>query len=113
MSTLRCKFRPAPGKGRRSRPEAKPRVKGPSRAARMLALAYFVERDIEAGKIPDCATAARTLGVTRARMSQVMRLLLLAPELQRSVLEGRIRTERSLRAVVAEPNWEIQVSLKT
>ena len=46
----------------------------PSRAARMLALAHHVERLIEAGELTGYADAARGLGLTRARLTQVMNL---------------------------------------
>jgi hypothetical protein len=38
----------------------------------MLALAHNIEGQIEDGTIPDYAAAAGTLGVTRARLTQVM-----------------------------------------
>ena len=40
-----------------------------SRAARMLALAHYVERLVEQGSVKSYAAAARQLGVSRARMS--------------------------------------------
>jgi hypothetical protein len=83
---------------------------GPSRTARMLALAHHIDRLVEDGTIPDYAAAARTLGLTRARLTQVMNLLLLAPEIQERVLTGELWTERSLRDVVAEAEWEGQGS---
>ncbi len=55
---------------------------------------------------------ARALGITRARLTQVLNLLLLAPEIQECVLKGQIRSERRLRAVVGEPNWTIQVAMR-
>ncbi len=101
MSTLRCQFRAA----RKPAPVT-------SRAARMLALAHHVERLVEAGDIASYADAARALGLTRARMTQVMNLLTLAPELQERVLTGELRvTERALRAAVAEPNWQKQLAV--
>ncbi len=77
----------------------------------MLALAQHVEGEIEAGTIPDYAAAARALGVTRARLTQLLNLLLLAPEIQERVLRNQIATERRLRVVVGEANWEDQLAL--
>lgn len=78
----------------------------------VLALAHHIERQIDHGVIPDYATAAAALGVTRARITQVMNLLLLAPEIQARIAVGElILTERGLRAVVREPNWAEQQSL--
>ena len=69
-----------------------------------------IERQIDAGAIPDYAAAA--LGVTRARLSQVMSLLLLAPEIQARIAVGEIVvSERDLRRVTAEPEWPKQVGL--
>ena len=111
-ATVRCTFvpapKPAPG---RAAPKAvrSPRPSGPSRAARMLALAHYVEHQIEDDAIRDYASAADALGVTRARLSQVMSLLLLAPEIQEALLTGKTHaSERSLRAVVREPVWVLR-----
>ena len=42
-------------------------TKPPSRAARMLALAYYIERQVEAGNIQSHAAAARALGMSLDR----------------------------------------------
>ncbi len=84
-------------------------AKASSRVARMLALAHHVERLIDAGELSGYAEAARSLGLTRARLTQVMGLLLLAPKIQERILTGELReSERSLRAHVKEPAWERQ-----
>jgi len=44
----------------------------PTRAARNLALAYLIDRLIEEGKLRSYADAARVLGVTRARVTQIL-----------------------------------------
>ena len=41
----------------------------------MLALAHYVERLVEEGAVRSYADAARQLGVSRARMSQILNLL--------------------------------------
>ena len=92
-------------------PECKgtPAPRPVSRAARMLALAHHVEREIQAGNVQDLAAAAHALGITRARMTQVSNLLLLAPGVQARILTGDLRwSERRLRAAQAEPDWEAQ-----
>jgi hypothetical protein len=84
----------------------------PPKVALMLALAHQIERLIESGEVADYADAARALGLTRARLTQVMNLLLLAPSIQEAVLTGRVETtERALREVVGEPCWEKQEAL--
>ena len=87
------------------------------RVARLLAFAHEIERRIRAGELNDLAHAARVFGLTRARVTQITNLLLLAPAIQEEILTmpsvtgGRDRiTERALRAIVAEPVWEQQVS---
>ncbi len=85
---------------------------GPSRAARMLALAHHVERLIDAGELSGYTEAARVLGVTRARLTQVMNLLLLAPEIQAHIATGVVVLgERALRLAVGEPSWAAQVAI--
>lgn len=56
----------------------------------------------------------RALGFTRARMSQLMNLLLLAPDIQEEILflevppGGTGPSEHALRRVVATLDWEEQ-----
>lgn len=96
------------------RPEPAGRV---PRVARLLALAHRIDAMIAAGELRDLADAARVMALTRARVTQLMNLLLLAPEIQHAILElppttGRDTvTERSLRRVVAEPVWERQIGM--
>jgi hypothetical protein len=86
------------------------------RVARLLALAHKIDRMVRDGQLRDLADAARALGMTRARVSQVTNLLLLAPEIQEAILDlpmvitGRDPiTERQLRPIAAEPDWENQL----
>ncbi len=69
-----------------------------SRAARMLALAHYVERLVEQGTVASYADAARQLGVSRARMSQILNLLNLPPRVQEGLLLGDLHlSERQAR----------------
>lgn len=80
-----------------------------TRTARLLALAHYVERLVESGQLKDYAHAARVLGMTRARMAQVMNLLLLSPGLQERILSGElVISERALRNVVRCVEWKKQ-----
>ena len=88
------------------------------RAARLLALAHKVDAMIQAGELRDLADAARAMGLTRARVTQIANLLLLAPDIQAAILtlspvtNGRDPvSERRLRMIVAEPDWETQLRL--
>lgn len=95
-------------------PAAKPRHEPPEprvpRAARLLALAHHIDRLIEGGRLRDYADAARRLGVTRARLTQVMNLLLLSPALQEAILvTDRAPSERTLRRLVRVADWQLQL----
>jgi hypothetical protein len=69
---------------------------------------------IRSSEIRDWAEAARLFGVTRARMTQIAHLLLLAPALQDLILSmatcySGIPTERQLRPVISMAPWEEQM----
>ena len=96
-------------------PEPPPQAEQrPARVAMQLALAHAVQRAIDAGELRDQADAARRLGLTRARLTQLMDLALLAPEIQERLLflevSGGVHllSERRLRAASAAPSWEGQ-----
>lgn len=78
---------------------AKPRPMFPGTLARRLALAHYIDRLIDVGQLRNYAQAAAVLGITRARMSQLMDLVLLPPDVQEGVLLGVLRCcERDARA---------------
>ena len=52
----------------------------------LLALAHRLERLVRTGVVKDYAEAARLGHVTRARVSQIMSLLYLAPDIQETIL---------------------------
>ncbi len=88
------------------------------RVARLLALAHRIDRSVEAGVIADYAETARRLNLTRARVTQITNLLLLAPEIQEAILDmPRVAdghdpfTERQLRPITSEPDWNKQLSM--
>jgi hypothetical protein len=56
------------------------------RVARYMALALQLERLVRSGVVRDYAELARLGHVTRARVSQVMNLLQLAPDVQEALL---------------------------
>jgi hypothetical protein len=86
-------------------------VRRPAKVARMLALAHRLEAAITAGEFADRADVARHLGFTRARVTQLLDLTLLAPDIQEAVLEMEAVdgvepvSERQLRAVVRLAGW--------
>ena len=84
--------------------------------AALLALAHQIDLKIRDGELRDYAHAAKVLGLTRARVSQISGLTLLAPAIQEAILnmpESRrdAVTERQLREIVTEPLWERQMRL--
>ncbi len=102
--------------GARSAPEA-PSGRVP-RVSRMLALAHKIDAKIRAGELRDLADAASSMELTRARVTQITNLLLLAPEIQTAILELPLVTsgrdpisERQLRPIVAEADWQRQMEL--
>ncbi len=73
----------------------------------MLALAHYVERLVEEGAVASYADAARQLGVSRARMSQLMNLLNLAPSVQEALLSGKMDlSERRIRRLASRAKWD-------
>jgi hypothetical protein len=80
-------------------PAAVPEPGRVPRVARLMALALRFEGLLRAGALKDYAELARLGHVTRARVSQVMGLLNLAPDLQEAIL-FLPRTERGRDAVI-------------
>ncbi|HPA82903.1 MAG TPA: hypothetical protein PLS95_18930 [Thermoanaerobaculales bacterium] len=96
-------------------PRPKPElVRRPAKVARMLALAHHLQNAIDRGLVADRAAVARKLGFTRARITQLLDLLLLAPDIQARVLELEAidgvepMSERALRAVAHAGAWDAQ-----
>jgi len=67
-------------------PELQPTAPRATTQARQLALAYHIEALIASGEMKDIAHVARVAGVSRARVSQVLDLMLSAPSVQECVL---------------------------
>jgi len=80
----------------------------------MLALAHRMQDMIETGEVEDQATLARRLGFSRARVTQLLDLLLLAPDIQEQILFAEVPpgrdpvTEHGLREVVRACLWTRQ-----
>ena len=99
----------------REGPKPVPQVTGEGRVprvARLMALAIKIDGLIASGAIADQAEAARLGHVSRARMTQIMNLLLLAPDIQEQILNlprtmrgHDLVVETHLRSIVREINW--------
>ena len=82
-----------------------------SRIARLMALAIRFEGLVRECVIQDYAELARLGRVTRARMTQIMKLLDLAPDIQEQILflpPVKGLNERNLRPVVSRIEWNEQ-----
>jgi hypothetical protein len=94
---------PRPGK----RTEELPHI------TRLLALAYHLQSLIDRGIVRDYADIARLSSLSRARLSQIMNLVLLAPQIQEEILcSGSFpekTKEQDLRAVLKSPVWKEQI----
>lgn len=87
----------------------------PARIARQLALAHALQRRVNSGEFADYASMARELGFTRARVTQLMDLLLIAPDIQEEILfldapaGAQPVSERALRlALLSSLDWRDQ-----
>ena len=86
----------------------------PARVARMLAMANDLQDKIDRGEYKDQAAAARALGLSRTKLTRLLDLALLAPDIQEEVLflkavDGKEPvTERALREVVRHLSWAEQ-----
>jgi hypothetical protein len=110
----------AGGKGRRnskafSSPQLPSEVPAASssipRIARLMALAIRFDRLLRAEEFRDYAELARLGRVTRARMTQIMKLLNLAPDIQEQILflpNLKGLNERNLRPIVSQIDWSEQ-----
>lgn len=102
--------------GKAPEPLLRPRV--PTRAARLLALAHRIDGLVRSGEFDDYTQIALVAGLTKARVSQIADLSLLAPAVQERVLielkpeKGReLYGERDLRRIIREPDWHRQLVL--
>jgi len=82
-----------------------------SRIARLMALAIRFERLVKDRTVRDYADLARRGHVARARITQIMKLLDLAPDIQEQILflppiNGL--NERNLRRIVSTVGWDEQ-----
>ena len=85
------------------------------RISRLMALAIRFEQLLHDGTVTDQSELARLAHVTQPRMTQIMNLLHLAPDIQEELLslprvtQGKDQiTERDLRPIAAEVDWRNQ-----
>jgi hypothetical protein len=109
MTTVRVQVQLKPEPQREPPPQ-------PARIARLLALAHRVEQEVRREET-DLAGIARRYGLTRARVSQLQNLALLAPAIQADLARlttsagARDRiTERAIRSTTRESSWTGQLA---
>ena len=85
------------------------------RITRLMALAIYFDQLISEGVVADQAEIARLGHVSRARVTQIMNLLNLAPDIQEELLflerkSGGLETlsERTVRPITSQSNWRTQ-----
>ena len=101
------------GKGRSTSETAAP--SRTPRVSKIMALAIHLQGLVDSGQVRDYASLARLGHVSRARLTQIMDLTLLAPDIQEALLflpkipQGRNRlNERALRGIAAQASWARQ-----
>jgi hypothetical protein len=88
----------------------------PPRIARLVALAHKLDGLVRSGAISDYGALARLGHISPARLTQIMVLLHLAPQIQEYLLflsagDARFISELQLRKIAREPGWECQRKL--
>lgn len=85
------------------------------RISRMMALAIWFDELIRDGEVKNLAELARLGQVSRTRVTHIMNLLLLAPDIQEELLflpqiqRGKeLVQEHKLRRIAAVPDWQKQ-----
>ena len=85
------------------------------RITKMMALAIRFDYLIKSGQVTDQAELARVGHVSRARLTQIMNLLYLAPDIQEEILflspvtmRNQQTREVELRKIACLPSWGLQ-----
>jgi hypothetical protein len=112
MIKVKRKLAGAAVQQRAERSDPKPPVAVIPRVSKLMALAIHFDRLLRSGEIYDVKELARLCHVTQPRISQILALNMLAPEIQEELLflpevtAGRpVVQERMLRPIVAEKDW--------
>ncbi len=107
---LKWPARQAAGRPRKTAAPAPPRI---PRITRLMALAIKFQEMIDRGEVKDYAELALLGFVTRARITQIMNLTLLAPLIQEALLMPRelghhAMSEHHLRCILRLIDWREQ-----
>ncbi len=100
---------------RQERTEPKQPIAAVPRISKLMALAIHFDRLLRSGEIADVNELAEFCHVTQPRISQILALNMLAPEIQEQLLflpeavsGGPVIRERMLRPIAAEVDWRRQ-----
>jgi hypothetical protein len=117
MSHMKAKFETSASSHGRKRVGV-PRPKMPSAPAKLphitklMALAIRLEHLLATGQVKDQAEIARVAGITRARVTQILNLTNLAPDIQQAILDVEPTTdhvprfrEGEVRQIAITTNW--------
>ena len=102
------------GKRKCDREQEEPKGRVP-RISKLMALAIRYDQMLSDGVVQSQTELAELLHVSQPRMTQIMNLLHLTPEIQEEILffsevtSGDQSTERELREVVTQCNWNDQI----
>lgn len=89
-------------------------VRRPARVAQVLTYAHRIQRAIERGEYRDCSEVAERLGYTKARITQILNLVLMDPGIQEDILHLESvdglepMGEHAIRVVADERDWVAQ-----
>jgi hypothetical protein len=124
MITVKQKLHFTQAKNGRRRIAKEPPLPRPSptfrvpRIARLMALAIRFDGLLSSGRVPSLSTLARLSHVTQPRMTQILALNLLAPDIQEELLHlpaaevGKEPIhEKMLRPLTVETDWKRQRTL--
>lgn len=109
---LKWPARQAAGRPKKTAAPAPPRI---PRITRLMALAIKFQEMIDRGEVKDYADLARLGLVTRARVTQIMNLTLLAPQIQEALLMpmesgNHAISEHHLRRIIGFIGWREQAA---
>lgn len=115
-SPVEIQFRLYPAPGSPDKAEARPSRTGRlPRVTQVMALAIQFQDMIRRGEARDYADLARLGCLTRERISQIMELVWLAPDIQQEILEippsGVVRfpvSETAVRRIASPLSWDEQ-----
>ena len=102
------------GKRKTDRNEEQPVGRVP-RISKLMALAIRYDQMLNDGVVQSQTELAELLHVSQPRMTQIMNLLHLAPEIQEEILmqqetmSGQAITEHNLREIISSSSWNEQV----